>query len=49
MEEEYKWICVFCGTETNDDHCSVCKSFEGLLTPEEIEEIDGWGKAASES
>ncbi len=38
--DNYKYICVFCGTETNKDFCEICDSSEGILTPNELVEIE---------
>ena len=37
---KYKYVCVFCGTETNEEYCAVCNEFDGLVELEEEGEIE---------
>jgi len=32
-----KYICVYCGTETDEEYCKVCNEFDGLILTEEME------------
>jgi len=33
-----KYICVYCGTETDEESCNECHEFDGLILTEEYEE-----------
>jgi len=36
---EYKYTCVYCGTDTNADHCPCCKEMDGLIPKEEADKM----------
>jgi len=35
MNEEYDYICIFCGTETNEQYCNICNDVDGIVDNKE--------------